>query len=36
MAGRLQRRDGLPDNLLNILKDDLEIRHYCRSAISRN
>lgn len=30
------RAHGLPDDLLNILKDDLEARHYCRSAISRN
>jgi PP-loop superfamily ATP-utilizing enzyme len=27
---------GLPDDLLNILKDDLEAHHYCRSATSRN
>lgn len=30
------RAHGLPDDLLNILKDDLEAHHYCRSATSRN
>ncbi len=30
------RTHGLPDDLLNILKDDLEAYHYCRSATSRN
>jgi PP-loop superfamily ATP-utilizing enzyme len=30
------RAIGLPDDLLNILKDDLEVHYYCRSATSRN
>jgi DNA sulfur modification protein DndC len=30
------RAVGLPDDLLNILKDDLEAHHDCRSATSRN
>jgi predicted phosphoadenosine phosphosulfate sulfurtransferase len=30
------RAVGLPGDLLNILKDDLEAHHYCRSATSRN
>jgi len=30
------RAMGLPDDLLNILKDDLDAYHHCRSAASRN